>query len=110
MSKRVGLAAAEQAWKDAKDAFQGNLSPIEQTHLAHSTVGDAFKAVADIEEHHASSSRSRKAGSFLRGPLEVVARLSPALDVFSQVEPSILCPIWGSLRIMVMVTAQLNGI
>jgi len=106
----AALPAAEQAWKAAKDAFQGNLSPAEEAHLAHSTISDAFKAVVDTEHRYVSSSRSRQAGALLRGPLEVVARLSPALDVFSQVEPSILCPIWGSMRIMVMVAAHVDDL
>ena len=113
MSTQVGPAAhtaAEHAWKAAKDAFQGNLSPAEEAHLAHSTISDAFKEVADIEQRYASSSKSRKAGALLRGPLEVVARLSPALDVFSQIEPSIMCPIWGSMRIMVMVAAHVDDV
>ena len=113
MSTQAGPAtinAAERAWKAAKDKFKGNLSDAEEAHLAHSTINDAFKAVADVEQRYASSSRSRKAGALLRGPLEVVARLSPALDVFSQVEPSIMCPIWGSMRIMVMVAAQVHDI
>lgn len=113
MSTQAGpatITAAERAWKAAKDKFQGNLSDAEEAHLAHSTVGDAFKAVADVEQRYASSSRSRKAGALLRGPLAVVARLSPALDVFSQMEPSIMCPIWGSMRIMVMVAAHVHDI
>lgn len=103
------VAPAERAWREAKDLFVGNLSDLEKSYLAHSTIIDAFSAVSDLEGQYELSSKSRKVGSLLRGPLEVVGRLAPALDVFSQVEPSIICPIWGSLRVMVMVRPHHNA-
>lgn len=98
--------AAQAAWQAAKDEFPDCVDFKDTSILTCSSITDALTAVYAVEKEHARIHNASVMNKLLSTPVQIIMRLAPALDVFCQMEPMILCPIWGSLRLMCMVRAK----
>ncbi|KAK8103185.1 hypothetical protein PG984_016331 [Apiospora sp. TS-2023a] len=102
-------SSVQKAWLAAKDQFSDCLDDSASHILTRTTIHDALAAVDVLEREYAVTHKSDATKKALGSALYTISRLAPALDVFCQTEPMILCPIWGSVRLMCMVlTARLE--
>ncbi|KAL8632574.1 hypothetical protein Q9189_001726 [Teloschistes chrysophthalmus] len=82
-------------------AFFENLSPTEKELFKATTIAEQLlEEVKVAEKVHKDKSISRKVSQALKPFLAGINQYGAALDVISNCSNGILCPIWGSMRIV----------
>ncbi|KAL8706691.1 MAG: hypothetical protein Q9201_000325 [Fulgogasparrea decipioides] len=85
-------------------AFFENLSPNEKELFKATTIAEQLlEEVKIAEKVHKDKSISRKVSQLLKGFLDGINQYGAALDVISNSSSTVLCPVWGSIRILLHV-------
>jgi hypothetical protein len=92
-----------EAWERAKNLYLDDLNSDERKLFDGATPENLFYSASATQIQHQSSSRSRAAMQKLKPVVECLQNYGKAIDVFSNIEPLILCPIWGSIRVLLHV-------
>lgn len=89
-----------EPWKNAKERFLDSLpDEADKTLFKTATLENVFYSSSASFKHHESNSKVAKARQRLRPLLDSLDGYSKGLDVLSQSSATILCPLWGSIRI-----------
>ena len=84
--------------------FLDSLSSDEKAIFQATDVAEALlQEVRDADKKHKEGSLSRKASSSVSAFIAGIMQYAPALDVFAN-SNRLLCPIWGSMRILLHVS------
>ena len=98
----TSISIPTEPWETAKLRFTADLSPEDQALFASATAENLFyKASVAFKKHE--KDRIRKAQQKLKPLLDSIEGYGKALDTFAQISPSILCPLWGSVRVVLQV-------
>src|SRR6266700_2230556 len=98
----TSISIPTEPWETAKLRFTADLSPEDQALFASTTVENIFyKASVAFKKHE--QDRIRKAQQKLKPLLDSIEGYGKALDTFAQISPSVLCLLWGSVRVVVQV-------
>ena len=100
-------AAMQDAWTKARERYVEDLNDEERVLFAKGskiTLEATFYDASAAEKSHRFSSRTRKFTSRILLPLvEAIEQYDKALDVYANASPSVLCPLWGSIRVVLHV-------
>ena len=92
------------AWTRARDRYTEDLSDQERDLYDKATIDNIFYDASAAEKtHRAKSSTRRFTTQRLRPLLDAVAEYGKAMDVYANTSPLVLCPLWGSIRVVLHV-------
>ena len=87
-------------------AFFETLSPNEKALFKATTIAELLlEEVKAAEKIHKDKSISRKVSQALKPLVQGVEQYGAALDVISNASSQFLCPVWGSMRVILHVRA-----
>lgn len=97
----TAIALSLEPWTNAKNRFLDSLpDDADRQIFQEASLENLFYTASAGFQHHEFTSKIAKARKKLKPVLESLDGYSKALDVLSQSSASILCPLWGSLRIV----------
>jgi hypothetical protein len=104
-----GSPSLMDPWKAFIDLAQGatDLSSTEKQYLNETSKDNLLDEVKRLDEIHASTSKIRAISRRLSPFIDCLFRYASALDVISNVQPMPLAPLWGGVRIVLLVSFQI---
>ncbi|KAK0118571.1 hypothetical protein ONS95_007457 [Cadophora gregata] len=109
MSSTAGSASASAApngsddpWTLAKDRFLSGLDPTERDIFNNATLENLFYTTSNENRTDAEKSRVRAVAKKLGPLVSAIESYGKALDTFAQIAPLYLSPIWGSIRVLLI--------
>jgi hypothetical protein len=94
-----------QPWDAAKARFLDGLSQKERQKFGDATPENLFYDASACQKKHARGSRSWVMQQKVTSLVEGIEDYGKALDVYANASSLILCPIWGSIRVVLHVSA-----
>ena len=91
------------AWTRAKDRYIEDLTHEEKQLYNHATPEQIFYDASVAEKKHEASSTSRGLIHRLQPFVTAIEQYGQALDVYSNAYPLALSPLWGSIRVVLLV-------
>lgn len=99
-----GPLPSADAWTRARDRYTEDLSDQERELYNKATIDNIFYDASAAEKIHRATSSTRKFVSQRLGPLlDGIAEYGKAIDVYANTSPLVLCPLWGSIRVILHV-------
>lgn len=105
---RTALPFPTQPWEAARDEFIEGLSAEEKQRFSTAKLENIFYDASASQKRYAKSSRSWAIQERLSPLLDGIDDYGKALDVYSNSYGLILCPIWGSIRVVLHVSHTLE--
>lgn len=102
MIYRQNLSNGRDAWKIAKDRFTDGLTPDQKKEFQDVKIEEIFYA-ASAAQKQASTSKIWRFPKKMMPLVNAMNMYAQSFDVISNSLSSILCPVWGSLRIVLKV-------
>ncbi len=94
----------QDAWIRARDRFMKDLSESERSVYHQSSLEMIFYDASAAQKRHEDSSTSRYLASKLQPLTAAIEQYGEALDVFVNAYPLALSPLWGSIRVVLIVS------
>ena len=91
------------AWTRARDRFVDDLSQLEKETFFQATPQTILYDASAAEKVHGMESTTRLIVSKIQPFVEAVQQYGEVLDVYSSTYPLILGPLWGSIRLVLLV-------
>ena len=93
------------AWTRARNRFVEDLSDEEKaTFLSTNSLEEVFYSASAAQKSHQDKSKSLAAISKLEPLIRAIQQYEEALDVYSNASPLIMCPLWGSVKVLIKVS------
>lgn len=90
-----------QPWTNAKNRFLDSLPDgADRTIFEEATLENIFYSSSAGFQNHMATSKLNRASKKLKPLLESIEGYGKAIDVLAQSSATILCPLWGSMRIV----------
>lgn len=89
-------------WSLAKERYLEGLEPHEKTLFHEATLENLYYDTSNLERDD-SNSKSRKIIQKLQPLVEKIEDYGKALDAYANIAPTYISPIWGSIRILIVV-------
>jgi hypothetical protein len=102
------LPIPTQPWEAAKARFLQGLSAAEVKKFKEATLENLFYDASATQKQHARGSKSWVWQQRLASLVDGIDDYGKALDVFPNMSPMILAPIWGSLRVVLQVNRHIH--
>ena len=91
------------------DAFIKDLTPDEKRLLGAANLSDAIlQDAVELDRRHKGKSSGRKAAQKLKPLVDGINQYGAALDVLSNSSSLFLCPIWGSMRVILHLASEFS--
>ena len=95
--------ASQDPWQLAKSRFLDDLEPHEEDLFNNATLENIYYATSNANRDDANSSKTRGAVQRLGPLVSAIESYGGAFDNFAQISPLYLSPIWGSIRVLLVV-------
>ena len=96
-------AFSPDAWTRARHRFVEDLTEDEKRVYFQATPESILYDASAGEKVHGATSTSRKIVNKLQPLVDALEQYGAALDVYSNTYPLVLSPLWGSIRIVLLV-------
>lgn len=90
-------------WALACERYLEGLTDQERSLFSAASPENLFYGASAAQLQHGDDSKARKAAATLRPLVMAIEHYGKALDVFANVSNEILTPIWGSIRVLLIV-------
>lgn len=90
-------------WELARDRYLEDLSEDEDALFENATIENIFYGASAAQKLHEADSKTRLAARKLKPLVAALEQYGKALDVYSNASPTIMCPLWGSIRVVLQV-------
>ncbi|KAL2064621.1 hypothetical protein VTL71DRAFT_3758 [Oculimacula yallundae] len=107
-SASATLDGSDDPWALAKARFLSDLDPSERELFNNATLENLYYATSNSNRDDAEKSRTRGVATKLGPLVSAIESYGKALDTFAQIAPLYLAPIWGSIRV-VLILARSYG-
>ncbi|KAI9702618.1 MAG: hypothetical protein M1820_006124 [Bogoriella megaspora] len=97
-----------QPWETAKTRFLDTLSENERRAFNSATPEDLFYSASATYKTHYGHSKFAAAIKTIQPLVECLSDFARALDVYANASSLVLCPLWGSIKV-VLIVAQNFG-
>ncbi len=91
------------AWTRARDRYLEDLTEDEKDLFFNASLEGLFYEASAAQKVHQADSTTRRLGTRLQPFIAAVEQYGEALDVWCNTASLILCPIWGSVRVVLHV-------
>lgn len=96
-------SASPDPWELAKSRFLQDLEPHEKDIFNNATLENIYYSTSNINRDDAEKSRIRGVSRRLGPLVSAIESYGGAFDAFTQISPQYLSPIWGSIRVILVV-------
>jgi hypothetical protein len=96
--------ACAGAWERARHDFEADLSTQERHLFTSTDVSHVLAEVKLAEQVHQRGSRARTFSQMIQPLVAAIDHYGQALDTISNSSSAVLCPLWGSLRVLLRVS------
>ena len=93
----------QDAWTRARDRYIVDLTHEEKRLYMQATAETIFYDASAAEKRHEANSTSRGLMHKLQPFIAAIEQYGQALDVYSNAYSLALCPLWGSIRVILLV-------
>lgn len=93
-------------WTKVRDRFLEDLSDKEKVLYCQATPSTVLDEVLTLNIHHAEHSKSRWVLGKMQSTVELFERYGKAIDVYVNAQPLVMSPLWGSIRILLIVSPR----
>lgn len=94
---------SQDAWTQAKNRYIEDLTHEEKQLYLQASPEKIFYDASAAEKSHGAKSTSRGLMDKLQPFVAAIEQYGQALDVYSNAYPLVLSPLWGSIRILLLV-------
>ena len=101
---RTALPFPTQPWEAAREQFLEGLSTEEKRRYEDATIENIFYNASANQKMHVHGSRSWAMQEKISSLIDGIDDYAKALDVYSNASSMILCPLWGSIRVVLHVS------
>lgn len=101
---RTNFSVPIEPWATAKSRFIADLTPAEIRTFEDATLENLFYDASAAQKRHVSESRSWIMQERITSFVDGIEDYGKALDVFANTSSLILCPLWGSIRVVIQVS------
>ncbi|KAG4436826.1 hypothetical protein IFR05_007675 [Cadophora sp. M221] len=101
-SASAALDGSDDPWALAKARFLSDLDPSERDLFNNATLENLYYTTSNSNRDDAEKSRVRAAATKLSPLVSAIENYGKALDTFAQIAPLYLSPIWGSIRVLLV--------
>ncbi|PMD18939.1 hypothetical protein NA56DRAFT_576182, partial [Hyaloscypha hepaticicola] len=108
LAESGNLPQLDDAWRIAKQRFLADLDDKERALFDKATLENLFYTSSNDQKDDHNSSKSRSVVQKLQPFISAVQDYGASFDTLSNIAPLYLAPIWGSVRI-VLVLARNHG-
>jgi hypothetical protein len=91
------------AWKVAKVRLSSSLDEAELKIFDNATLENLFYSSSNVNREDQKSSKTRPALEKMQPLLSAISDYGKAMDVFSNIAPLYLGPIWGGIRVILTI-------
>ena len=95
-------------WEIARSRFLLSLDPDEQVLFKEATIDNIFDGTSELEKGDKVNSKTRKAIKAIQPLVGKIEEYGRAMDTYANASPLIRGPIWGSLRVVLIVARSLG--
>ena len=103
---RAGNVDEADPWKAAKARFLEGLDQKEATLFHEATAENIYLSSRNVEREDHRQSKSRAALGKLQPLISAVEDYGKALDTFTNIAPLYIAPIWGCIRVVLVVASN----
>ena len=103
VSRMAAHLPSQDAWSRARNRYIEDLTHEEKELYMKATPETIFYDASAAEKSHEASSTSRGLMYRLQPFVAAIEQYGHALDVYSNAYPLALSPLWGSIRVSLMV-------
>ena len=100
---RTSLPISTQPWEAARERLCQGLLPHEQSLYSNATLENLFYDASTGQKNHARGSRIWRLQERLAPLVESLEEYGKAMDVYVNSYSLVLSPLWGSLRVVLLV-------
>ncbi|KAH7348858.1 hypothetical protein BKA65DRAFT_550923 [Rhexocercosporidium sp. MPI-PUGE-AT-0058] len=93
---------SDDPWALAKARFLSDLDPSERDLFNNATLENLYYTTSNSNRDDAEKSRMRAVVAKLGPLVSAIESYGKALDTFAQIAPLYLLPIWGSIRVLLV--------
>jgi hypothetical protein len=93
-------------WKIAKARFLERLDDQERKLFNEATIENLYYSTSNLERQDQKESKSRAVLRELQPLISAVEDYGKALDTYANIAPTYLAPIWGSIRVILVLASN----
>jgi hypothetical protein len=97
---------SRDAWNIAKACFLEGLDEKEKTAFHDATAENIFYAASNVQREDHRESKTRSLFAKLQPLVPAVEDYGKAMDTFSNISSLYLAPIWGSIRVVLVIASN----
>jgi hypothetical protein len=98
--------ASPDPWELAKSRFLEDLDPHEKDIFNNATLENIYYSTSNTNRDDAEKSKTRGVVRKLGPLVSAIESYGGAFDAFAQISPQYLSPIWGSIRVLLVVAGS----
>lgn len=98
----MDLALADP-WKIAQSRYLETLAPNERVLFHEATIENLYYSTSNSERQDGQTSKGRIALRHLQPLIDKIEDYGKAMDAYANIAPAFLAPIWGSLRVLLVI-------
>lgn len=99
-------SACQGPWELAKSRFSQDLEPHEIDLFNNATLENIYYSASNANRADAETSKTRGVVRRLGPLVSAIESYGEAFDTFAQISPLYLSPIWGSIRVVLVVASS----
>jgi hypothetical protein len=89
-------------WEIARDRYFEKLEPEERVLFNEATIQNLYYVTSNAERADRINSKTRNAISAIQPLVDRIEEYGKAMDTYANMAPNLLAPIWGSLRVVLV--------
>ncbi|KAH7372281.1 hypothetical protein BKA66DRAFT_551263 [Pyrenochaeta sp. MPI-SDFR-AT-0127] len=105
-SLRTSVPVPTQPWETARARFLDGLSPNDAARFNSATLENVFYDTSVAQKKHAHDHKSWLRQERLSSLADAISEYGQAMDVYSNTYGLIICPIWGSIRVLLHIASE----
>jgi hypothetical protein len=96
-------------WLIARNRFLQDSTAEEKLLFNSATVETLYYDTSNTEREDRKSSKMRNVARKLQPLVDVIQEFGAAMDVYSNAYPLVLAPLWGSIRVLLVLGQSYKG-
>jgi hypothetical protein len=106
MASPTSASQDEGPWELAKSRFLEDLEPHEKVLFNNATLENIYYSTSNTNRDDAERSKTRGIVRRLGPLVSAIESYGGAFDAFAQISPQYLSPIWGSIRVVLVLASS----
>ena len=102
------LPQAADPWDVARSRYLQSLDPEERILFTEATIQNLYYSASNTVRDDRLNSKTRRAISAAQPLVDKIEEYGKAMDTYANMAPNFLAPVWGSLRVVLVLAKSLG--